>query len=263
MFQADWPCWLKNLFSVSGKTAVVTGGASGIGAEIARAYYELGAKVMLVDIDPEALARQKRAFDESGAGICEIFPCDVAVEAQVRQLRDEAMQKFGRIDILLNSHGISRRASADHITEKEFDDVIAVNLKGTFLTTALLGRIMVGQKSGCIVNVSSIAAHVCMPNNVNYAAAKGGLEAMTRSFAGEWAKHGVRVNAIAPGPCKTNFTKTLYEDPEYVKNLIAKIPRGAISEAVDMVGPALLLSSDAGVNLLGQTLVVDGGFTIL
>ena len=263
MSHTEWPQRLKELFSVEGKTAVVTGGASGIGVEIAKAYYELGAKVMLVDIDGDALARQKNGFHETGAGICEIFACDVAKKAQVEELRDGILKKTGRIDILVNSHGISRRASADLITEKEFDDVIAINLKGVFLTTALLGRVMARQKSGCIINISSIAAHVCMPNNVNYAAAKGGLEAMTRSFAGEWAKHGVRVNAIAPGPCRTQFTQSLYADPQYVKNLTAKIPRGEISEAADLVGPALLLSSDAGANLIGQTLVVDGGYTIL
>jgi 2-deoxy-D-gluconate 3-dehydrogenase len=102
-----------------------------------------------------------------------------------------------------------------------------------------------------------------MPNNVNYAAAKGGLEAMTRSFAGEWAGRGVRVNAIAPGPCRTAFTESLYQQEGYVENLLKKIPRGEIATPMDMIGPFLLLSTRAGANITGQTLIVDGGFTII
>ena len=286
-------CWrgcgpfIGALFSLEGKTAVVTGGAGGIGAEAAKAYYALGANVMLADADMGALDKAKGAFCDgagegggraecadggggggsggfsSAGGRIEAHACDVTDSKQVEGLRDAALQKFGRIDVLLNSHGISRRASAADMTERQFDDVVAVNLKGAYLTTAIIGRVMVGQKGGSIVNISSIAAHVCLPNNVNYAAAKGGLEAMTRSFAGEWAKYGVRVNAVAPGPCRTNFTKSLYADPGYVSALTAKIPRGEISEAADLVGPILLLSSGAGANIFGQTLVVDGGFTII
>jgi NAD(P)-dependent dehydrogenase (short-subunit alcohol dehydrogenase family) len=241
---------------------VVTGAASGIGSCAAEWFCALGADVLLVDINGPAL--EARLGELGGlAGNAAAFPCNVAEEASIRELRDRILKQPGYADVLINSHGISRRVSVDEISAEEFDSMLAVNLRSVFLLNAVIGRLMAARGSGAIVNVSSIAAHVCMPNNVNYAAAKGGLEAMTRSFAGEWAARGVRVNAIAPGPCRTPFTETLYRQDGYVENLLKKIPRGEIALPVDMVGPLLLLSTRAGINITGQTLIVDGGFTIV
>ncbi|MDR2096252.1 MAG: SDR family oxidoreductase [Treponema sp.] len=253
---------LEELFDIKGKTALVTGAAGGIGACAAEVFCALGADVAIVDINREALEAQAAKMKDL-AGTVRPFVCNLADESEVTGLRDELIKKPGYVDILINSHGIARRASADEISAEQFDVLLEVNLRSVFLLTAIIGRTMVKRGSGAIVNISSTAAHVSMPNNVNYAASKGGLEAMTRSFAGEWADRGVRVNAIAPGPCRTGFTETLYKQEQYVENLLKKIPRGEIAVPLDMVGPMLLLSTRAGINITGQTLIVDGGFTII
>jgi len=253
---------LEELFDINGKTAVIAGAAGGIGACAAEVFCTLGATVILVDNNDIALEAQYEKLKGLG-GKAVPFVCDVTREETVNTLRDNLLRAPGYADILINCHGISRRASADLITAAQFDELISVNLRSVFLLTALIGRVMAERGSGAIVNLSSIAAHVSMPNNVNYAASKGGLEAMTRSFAGEWAERGVRVNAIAPGPCRTGFTESLYKQENYVENLLKKIPRGEIAVPMDIVGAILLLSTRAGINITGQTLIVDGGFTIV
>lgn len=251
---------LKNIFSIESETAIVTGGASGIGASIAECFHSLGANVIIADLNEDALKKQQ---EKIGSDRCKIFQCDIADESKANELSNFAIERFGKVDILVNSHGISRRASADDITSEDYDVVLNVNLRSVFLTTSIIGRHMVKRKKGSIINISSISAHVCLPNNVNYSAAKGGMEAMTRSFAGEWAKHGVRVNVIAPGPVRTPFTEAIYADPAYEKALLQKVPRGVISTSDEYLGATLLLASGAGANIVGQTIVMDGGFIIV
>lgn len=255
---------MKKMFSLDGEVSIITGGASGIGKAIAKGFYEYGSNVVIADLNDEELSSTVDEINGlAGENRCLDYKCDVTDIEQVKKLKSLAVEVFGKITVLVNSHGIARRNWAVDMSEKEFDDVISVNLKGVYLCTSEIGKYMVQEKKGSIINISSIAAHVCMPRNVNYCTAKGGVASMTRAFGAEWAKYGVRVNAIAPGPCRTKFTEEIYRDHEYVKALLTKIPLNRVADPKDMVGPAILLSSEAGAGIVGQTIIVDGGYSII
>ncbi|MBI3973147.1 MAG: SDR family oxidoreductase, partial [Chloroflexi bacterium] len=187
-------------------------------------------------------------------------PCDVSRADLVGAMVEQTLAAFGRIDILVNSAGIGRRAAAEEMTEAQWDEVIDVDLKGAFLCAQAAGRVMIRQGGGRIINIASIAAQVGVATgNANYAAAKGGLVALTRTLAIEWAKYNVLVNAIAPTHFRTPLIEPSLQDPETLAYFLRNIPLGRLGEPREIVGPVIFLASDAASMVTGITLNVDGG----
>src|SRR5207244_9048229 len=190
-------------------------------------------------------------------------PADVGKVADIDRLIKSTVATFGRLDILVNSAGISPHYKpAETMTEAEWDEVIAVNLKGVFLCCQAAGRVMIPQKSGRIINISSIGSKVALPRLVAYCSAKGAINQLTRVLAVEWASHGIRVNALAPGYIDTDLTKSLRENPKRLEPMLRQIPLGHLGIPADIVGAAIYLASDASSYVTGHILDVDGGWLV-
>jgi NAD(P)-dependent dehydrogenase (short-subunit alcohol dehydrogenase family) len=249
-----------DLFTLVGKTAIVTGAASGIGREIALGLADAGAFVVAADLQNDA-TRELAA--EMGGGRCMPTMVDVSSSAAVSAMVANVLSRREGIDVLVNSAGIGGRARAEDYPEELWDRVIAVNLKGTFLCCQAVGRVMLAAGSGSIVNLASIAGLVGIPGSgPGYQASKGGVVQLTRALAVQWASRGVRVNAIAPAHVETELTRRLWADePELRSSFLSRTPLGDLGQAADLVGPALFLACPASRLVTGQILAVDGGYT--
>lgn len=238
-----------------GKTAVVTGAARGIGLEVARQLAEGGATVVLVDVLEDQL--KEAAVNLPGAKDVLTYTVDVTDEAAVERLFDEVIEKTGRIDILINNAGITRDDLLLRMDADEWDLVMAVNLKGTFLMTKHASRYMVRQKSGRIVNMASVSGLVGNPGQANYSASKAGVVGFTRTVARELARKNVCCNAVAPGFIDTQMTRVL---PEKAKeNALAAIPLKRMGTVEEVARAVCFLASDDAAYITGHVLPVDGG----
>lgn len=254
---------LSNFFELCDQVAIVTGAGSGIGQAIAAGYARQGARIAVVDLNKENAAVVAGEIIESG-GKALPLECDVSKTNDAVWVVSEVMNHFGQIDILVNNAGIGDRAMAEEMTDDMWDKVLAINLKGAFLFCREAGREMIKRgKGGRIINMASIAGLVGLDTgNANYCASKGGLIALTRCLAIEWAKYGILVNAIAPSHVRTPLIANLMkEKPEVEAGFLDNIPLGRIGEPDDVVGPAVFLASPAASFITGHTLIVDGGHT--
>jgi NAD(P)-dependent dehydrogenase (short-subunit alcohol dehydrogenase family) len=255
--------YLENLFGLSGLVAVVTGAASGIGRGIAEGYARAGAQVALLDVNAaqvEAAASQIGSEDHDVAP----FVCDISSADAVRSTTAAIIERFGKIDILVNNAGIGMRSPAELMTDEQWTTVLNINLTGAFYLCREVGSHMIARQiQGRIINMASITAVVGVETgNANYAATKGGLVAMSRSLALEWAKHGILVNAIAPSHTRTPLIEALMErQPETRRYFENNIPLGRLGEVNDIVGAAIFLASNASGFITGHLLLVDGGHT--
>jgi len=236
------------------RVAVVTGAGQGIGLEIARSLTEHGARVVLADIDAELAA--KAAAEIGGIGV----GCDVTSEDQVRDLVAEALRNFGRLDIFVNNAGITRDASLKKMTVANFDAVIAVHLRGTWLGVREASAVMREQKSGSIINISSLSGKSGNPGQTNYSAAKAGIVGLTKAAAKEVAHHNVRVNAIQPGLIRTAMTEAM--PPEVFAEREAGIPMKRAGEPAEVAGAVVFLASDLSSYVTGAIIEVGGGRNI-
>lgn len=245
--------------SLTDQVAIVTGGARGIGREIALVFAKAGADVALFDINPEQLeqtAGEIRALGRKAEGIS----VDVTDGKQVDGGVAKVLDKLGRIDILINNAGITKDGLLIRMDDAQWDRVLTINLKGTFLCTRAAAKHMLKQRRGRIVSIASIVGIIGNPGQANYAASKAGIIGMTKSVAKEMAKRGVTCNAIAPGFIQTEMTDAL---PETAKQRLKDaIPMGTLGQPLDVAQAALFLVSDAARYITGHVLVVDGGLAM-
>lgn len=245
---------------LSGKVAIVSGGSRGIGRAICLALAEAGAEVALLyagnhQAAEEVVAKIKEQGKEALAIQADISQAD-RVDAAVKQV----MAQYGRIDILVNNAGITRDNLLLRMKEEDWDQVINTNLKGVFLLTKAVVRPMMRQRSGRIINISSVVGVIGNPGQANYASAKAGIIGLTKSVAKEVASRGITVNAIAPGFIDTDMTATLGE--EVREQLMDRIPLGRLGNSEDIAGAVKFLASDHAAYITGHTLHVDGGMAI-
>ncbi|MGV9803572.1 3-oxoacyl-ACP reductase FabG [Mycobacterium sp. NPDC003449] len=240
---------------LTGQTAVVTGGAQGLGLAIAKRFIDEGARVMLGDLNLEAA--EAAAEQLGGADVAAAVRCDVTSAAEVQALVDAAVRRFGGLDVMVNNAGITRDATLRKMTEDQFDQVISVHLKGTWNGTKSAAAVMRENKRGAIVNMSSISGKVGLVGQTNYSAAKAGIVGMTKAAAKELAHLGVRVNAIQPGLIRSAMTEAM---PQRIwDEKLAEIPMGRAGEPDEVAKVALFLASDLSSYMTGTVLEVTGG----
>jgi 3-oxoacyl-[acyl-carrier protein] reductase len=240
-----------------GKTAIVTGGARGIGFECARKFAAGGATVAIIDVLEDAMKQAAEKLTAAGAKQVLTFKVDVTDEAAVEKAIDEVVEKTGRIDILVNNAGITRDDLLLRMEAKMWDLVMAVNLKGTFLMTKHAAKYMLRQRYGRIVNMASVSGLVGNPGQANYSASKAGVVGFTRTVARELAKRGIACNAVAPGFIKTDMTDVL---PDKAKEMaLAAIPMQRMGTAEEVANVVAFLASDDAAYVTGHVLPVDGG----
>ncbi|MFC4767844.1 SDR family NAD(P)-dependent oxidoreductase [Effusibacillus consociatus] len=247
-------------FDLTGKIALVTGGSKGIGFGMANALANYGATVVITSRGTEEGRLAEERLRAAGFQACYI-PTDVTKKAEVKELVAKVVEYFGSIDILVNNAGMNIRKRLVEVEESDWDKVLNVNLKGIFLVGQAVARQMMRQGRGRIINISSILGSVGMPFQTSYAASKGGINQLTKVWAGELAPYNITVNAIAPGYIKTPMTEGWLSDPERYRNIVNSIMQKRVGELSDLAGPIVFLASDSSAYITGQVLYVDGGWT--
>ncbi len=243
---------------LTGQIAVVTGASQGLGKAIAIALAKSGAKVACIARNAEKLAATVAAITEAG-GIAEACPCDVRESAAVDKLMNDINEKWGRIDILVNNAGVTRDTLVPIMTDEQWDEVIATNLRGPFLFARAASRLMMRQRYGRIINMSSISGLMGNAGQCNYSASKAGLIGFTRSMSRELAKRKVTINAVCPGFIESEMTAILGDI--IIEEAKKRIPAGRVGKAEDVAACVLFLASPAASYVTGAVLTVDGGLT--
>jgi NAD(P)-dependent dehydrogenase (short-subunit alcohol dehydrogenase family) len=249
----------KELFSLEGKVAVVTGGTSGIGRALSLGFADAGADVI-------ATARRQQQVDDTAAEIEKRgrktlrLTSDVADRSTLETLCAAAIERFGKVDILVNCAGIIKRAPTLDLPEADWTNILNTNLTGTLRACQVFGRKMLERGYGRIVNIASLNSFVALSEVAAYAASKAGVASLTRSLAVEWSKKGVTVNAVAPGVFRTDLNAQLLDSTPRGQELLMRTPMGRFGKTEELVGAVLYLASDSASFVTGQILVVDGGF---
>jgi len=246
-------------FNLKNKVAIVTGASSGLGKGMAIALSEAGANLALVDINISLLQEIVKPIKKTNQQIF-CFGADVSKKEEVEHVVEETVKKFSKIDILVNVAGINRRNLAENFSEEDWDLVIDVNLKGTFLFSQAVGKVMINQNKGKIINIASMTSVIGVGNIPAYCASKGGVAQLTKAFAVAWAKYNINTNAIGPGWFKTSLTKSLHEDKEISRRTISRIPMKRWGNPEDLAGTVVFLASEASDYITGTTIYVDGGY---
>jgi NAD(P)-dependent dehydrogenase (short-subunit alcohol dehydrogenase family) len=248
-------------FDVNGKVALVTGAARGLGRAIALALAEAGADVALglrdlahdSGVAAEVAARGRRPLP---------LQMDMMQPEEIRRAVDHTVRHFGRLDILVNNAGIAPDNFAENVTEEDYDRTVGINLKGTFFACQAAGRIMIRQKSGCIINMSSQAGFAALPTESIYCMTKAGISHLTKCLAVEWGKYNINVNAVAPTFIHTPGTEGALADPAFRQDVVDRVAAlHRIGEPIEVAGAVVFLASPAASLITGHTLLIDGGWT--
>ena len=251
-----------NMFDLSNKVAIITGGNRSIGFAIAKGF--AGARASVVIANRSAGAGESAAETLRRDGLeAMAIPTDITSMDSIKSLISKVLSDFGKIDILVNNAGLMVRKPVEEITEEDWDSVLNTNLKGMFFCCQLIGKEMIRNKRGRIINISSVRSQKIASNRSVYAISKAGVSNLTRVFAYEWGKHNITVNAIAPGTIITEFNRKHFEEhPDELAEIVKSIPRGRAGDPQDCVSAALFLASDASDFVTGHVLFADGGTTI-
>lgn len=243
---------------LSGKVALITGASKGLGRAMAIAFADAGARLALVSRDPKLLAEVQGDCRARGAE-AEVFRVDVTDEAQVEQLRQDVLARFGRLTILVNNAGINIRKAVTEFTLDEWHQVIDTNLTSVFLLCrAFVPHIETG--CGRIINLASMMAHISIAHRVPYSASKAGIMGLTKSLALELAPKGITVTAISPGPCSTEINAAILNNPELLAKFNAQLPVGRFGKPEEVAALAVFLASDDSGFITGTDVVIDGGW---
>lgn len=249
------------MFDLTDRVAIVTGGGGGLGKPIAVALAASGADVVVTSRDVshlEPVVKEIEALGRKGLAVC----ADVTSADSLKAMVDQVMQKFGKIDILVNVAGTNARFSAEDMAPEEFERVIRFNILGTFLACQAVGRVMIEQGYGKIINMSSVRGRVAPDiGGSAYASSKGGVDSLTMTLAAEWAKYGITVNALAPALIMTDMTRDFLSKPEVYSKVTAQIPMKRLGVPEEVVGPTILLASDESNFMTGQIIYIDGGLS--
>ena len=247
------------IFDLNGKTALITGASRGLGQAIATGLAEAGARVLVTSRNIDGLEETVSKIKTFGG---EVIPIALDVEnvTEMKKRLESMEATCGNVSILVNNAGYEQVCSSVDLDEVLWDKINNVNLKGAFFCAQHMARSMIKFGAGSIINVCSLTSYVGVPTAVPYGSSKSGMLGMTRALAAEWAPHGVRVNGIAPGYFRTELTDAFYQNDEWQKAMLGKIPLGSFGDANDLKGATVFLAGDASRYVTGQCLAIDGGY---
>jgi NAD(P)-dependent dehydrogenase (short-subunit alcohol dehydrogenase family) len=250
----------QNLFDLSGKVAVVTGASRGLGQYFSRALAGAGADLVITSRQLESLSAFRQELESMGR---RALPLELEVQdyESIQQMIEKAWRNYGKIDILVNNAGCNIRKPAAEVTWDDWNLVLNTNLRGTFFTAQAVAQKMIPRRYGRIINIGSVTSVFGYAGLAPYCASRGGVKQLTMSLADDWGKFGITVNCLAPGWFKTEQTRVLYENKEWVDYLTDRIPLKRPGTPHDLDGAVVFLASDAAAYLTGQTILIDGGIT--